>query len=151
MVADVTSFRWRSVSSLLSAGVCCATEGTKAFALGLEGELATGEELNRLMLDGCRVFHDIPLSIRQHRPRSCQSQRRLFNQHEVTGQDRQESGESEIIVDHQRNIIRFPDRDVTIPMGQLEGESQVAVGAFDEIRRRVRSKSSRCLHCPAGS
>ena len=28
--------------------------------LGLEGELATGEELNQLMLDGCRVFHDIP-------------------------------------------------------------------------------------------
>ncbi|MAT13990.1 MAG: hypothetical protein CMJ46_01820 [Planctomyces sp.] len=27
--------------------------------LGMEGELATGEELNLLMLEGCRVFHDI--------------------------------------------------------------------------------------------
>lgn len=33
----------------------------KNFVLGLEGELATGEELNKLMLDGCRVFHDVPI------------------------------------------------------------------------------------------
>jgi len=31
-----------------------------AFLLGLSGELAVGEELNKLMLDGCRVFHDFP-------------------------------------------------------------------------------------------
>ena len=28
--------------------------------LGLSGERAVGEELNRLMLTGCRVFHDVP-------------------------------------------------------------------------------------------
>lgn len=28
--------------------------------LGLDAELATGEELNQLMLRGCRVFHDVP-------------------------------------------------------------------------------------------
>jgi hypothetical protein len=28
--------------------------------LGLAGEMATGEELNRLMLDGYRVYHDFP-------------------------------------------------------------------------------------------
>ncbi len=28
--------------------------------LGLSGELAVGEELNKLMLDGCYVFHDFP-------------------------------------------------------------------------------------------
>ena len=28
--------------------------------LGLDGEVAVGEELNRLMLKGCYVFHDIP-------------------------------------------------------------------------------------------
>ena len=32
----------------------------KSYALGLDGELATAEELNQLMRDGCRVFHDIP-------------------------------------------------------------------------------------------
>jgi hypothetical protein len=30
--------------------------------LGYRGERAVGEELNRLMLDGCHVFHDVPLS-----------------------------------------------------------------------------------------
>jgi len=30
--------------------------------MGLDGELAVGEELNQLMLAGCRVFHDVPFS-----------------------------------------------------------------------------------------
>jgi hypothetical protein len=30
------------------------------YRLGLSGELAVGEELNQLMLDRCRVFHDFP-------------------------------------------------------------------------------------------
>ncbi len=30
------------------------------YAQGLHGERAVGEELNRLMLEGCRVFHDLP-------------------------------------------------------------------------------------------
>jgi len=32
----------------------------KDLRLGLAGEMATGEELNRLMLDGYRVYHDFP-------------------------------------------------------------------------------------------
>jgi len=31
------------------------------YSLGFAGERAVGEELNRLMLDGCQVFHDLPL------------------------------------------------------------------------------------------
>lgn len=34
-------------------------ERTK-YRLGLSGELAVGEELNKLMLEGCRVYHDFP-------------------------------------------------------------------------------------------
>lgn len=30
------------------------------YRLGLSGELAVGEELNKLMLEGCRVYHDFP-------------------------------------------------------------------------------------------
>ncbi len=30
------------------------------YRLGLSGERAVGEELNQLMLTGCRVFHDVP-------------------------------------------------------------------------------------------
>lgn len=32
------------------------------YRLGFAGERATGEELNQLMRDGCRVFHDIPMA-----------------------------------------------------------------------------------------
>lgn len=31
------------------------------YRLGFHGERATGEELNQLMLQGCRVFHDVPM------------------------------------------------------------------------------------------
>ena len=31
------------------------------FRLGFAGERAVAEELNQLMLDGCRVFHDVPM------------------------------------------------------------------------------------------
>jgi Nuclease-related domain len=30
------------------------------YMLGFSGERAVGEELNKLMLDGCRIFHDLP-------------------------------------------------------------------------------------------
>jgi hypothetical protein len=33
----------------------------RRYALGLRGERAVGEELNQLMLDNCRVFHDCPV------------------------------------------------------------------------------------------
>jgi hypothetical protein len=36
----------------------------KNSALGFDGERAVGEELNRLMLDGCLVFHDLSLENR---------------------------------------------------------------------------------------
>jgi hypothetical protein len=32
------------------------------YRLGFAGERAVGEELNQLMLDGCRVFHDVPMA-----------------------------------------------------------------------------------------
>jgi len=32
----------------------------QSYRLGLECEMATGQELNQLMLNGCRVYHDFP-------------------------------------------------------------------------------------------
>jgi hypothetical protein len=34
----------------------------RRWQLGFRGERAVGEYLNRLMLDGCRIFHDFPLN-----------------------------------------------------------------------------------------
>ncbi|MBI1178063.1 hypothetical protein GC207_11575 [bacterium] len=36
----------------------------RAYSLGFEGERAVGEELNRLMLDGCHVVHDLQMERR---------------------------------------------------------------------------------------
>lgn len=36
------------------------TNTARDYRLGLSGELAVGEELNKLMLSGCRVYHDFP-------------------------------------------------------------------------------------------
>ena len=33
----------------------------RSFRLGFNGERAVAEELNRLMLGGCRIFHDVPM------------------------------------------------------------------------------------------
>ena len=46
--------------------VICALPGiwvvhlSRNYGLSLRGEQAVGEELNQLMIDGCRVFHDYP-------------------------------------------------------------------------------------------
>lgn len=32
----------------------------RSYQLGYEGEIAVGQELNQLMLDGYRVYHDFP-------------------------------------------------------------------------------------------
>jgi len=41
-------------------GLYIRVQQRRNYRLGLSGELAVGEELNKLMLDGCRVFHDFP-------------------------------------------------------------------------------------------
>ena len=38
----------------------CLLDQRRKYRLGLSGERAVGEELNLLMLAGCRVFHDVP-------------------------------------------------------------------------------------------
>ncbi len=50
---------------LVGLGVVCRRIGQLAekrrrYRLGLSGERAVGEELNQLMLVGCRVYHDVP-------------------------------------------------------------------------------------------
>jgi hypothetical protein len=48
--------------SLMALGLARRRKWHERLRLGYRGERAVGEELNRLMLDGCRVFHDVPLS-----------------------------------------------------------------------------------------
>jgi Nuclease-related domain len=48
--------------ALMALGLVRRRKWHQRLRLGYRGERAVGEELNRLMLDGCRVFHDVPLS-----------------------------------------------------------------------------------------
>jgi hypothetical protein len=48
--------------SILALEIARLRKRRDQWRLGYRGERAVGEELNHLMLDGCRVFHDYPLS-----------------------------------------------------------------------------------------
>jgi hypothetical protein len=49
-----------AVTVLLARKAIKALERYRNDALGFRGERAVGEELNKLMLDGCLVYHDVP-------------------------------------------------------------------------------------------
>lgn len=55
-VLSVAGFIW------LTARLISLVKARRCWDLGFRGERAVGEYLNRLMLDGCQVFHDFPLS-----------------------------------------------------------------------------------------
>jgi hypothetical protein len=48
--------------SILAFGLARLRKRRNEWRLGYQGEQAVGEQLNQLMLDGCHVFHDYPLS-----------------------------------------------------------------------------------------
>ncbi|WP_232104946.1 nuclease-related domain-containing protein [Gimesia chilikensis] len=95
----------------------------KKYALGLQGEMFTGEELNQLMLDGCRVFHDLqfPYGNIDHVVVSPSGVYSINTK--MRGKPKQGEGRAELIVDYQNNVLRFPDYEHPIPQNQLEAES----------------------------
>ncbi|HWB12281.1 MAG TPA: nuclease-related domain-containing protein [Pirellulales bacterium] len=95
----------------------------KRFALGLEGELATGEELNQLMLDGCRVFHDIPTPY-GNIDHVVISQSGLFSVNsKLLGKPKGRETKAEAVVDQQAGVVRFPDREYRIPVEKLKSDA----------------------------
>lgn len=92
----------------------------RSFVLGLEGELATGEELNQLMLDGCRVFHDIPFPYGNIDHVVVSPSGVYTVSTKMRGKPAE--GDSELVVDHDRNLLRFPDGAYPIPTRQSETE-----------------------------
>lgn len=110
--------------TLVARKLWVSLEERKIAILGLEGELATGEELNQLMLDGCRVFHDIPIRW-GNIDHVVVSQSGVYSVNtKLLGKPKQGDGKAEIIVDHDQNVIRFPDRPVRIPNDKLEMEAK---------------------------
>ena len=96
----------------------------RQFKLGLEGELATGQELDQLMLDGCRVFHDIPFPY-GNIDHVVVSRSGVFTVNtKMRGKPKEGEGKAEIVVDYENNEIRFPDFKWRIPNKQLETEAR---------------------------
>lgn len=96
----------------------------RQFKLGLEGELATGQELDQLMLEGCRVFHDIPFPY-GNIDHVVVSRSGVFTVNtKMRGKPKEGEGKAEIVVDYENDEIRFPDFNWRIPSKQLEAESR---------------------------
>lgn len=92
--------------------------------LGLEGELMVAEELNLLMLEGCRVFHDIPIQY-GNVDHVVVSQSGVYSVNtKMLGKLKTHDGKQEVTIDHSRNIIQFPDRVYSIPVSRLTTEAE---------------------------
>ena len=91
--------------------------------LGMEGEIATGQELNQLMLHGCRVFHDLP-SEYGNIDHIVVSQSGVFSVETKTLSKENESGSHKATIDFTKNMVQFSDRKWRLPIDQLETNSR---------------------------
>lgn len=103
----------------LSKRIDAKKEKIRRFTLGMEGEVATGEELNQLMLSGCHVFHDIPFEY-GNIDHVVVSRSGVFSVETKALSKENESGSHKAIIDFTKNIIRFSDRNWLLPLDQLE-------------------------------
>jgi hypothetical protein len=124
---------FRGISSILITMAFAAVIGVQLFrllerkktlVLGLQGELATGEELNQLLLDGCRVFHDIEI-LWGNIDHVVVSQSGVFAvETKMLGKPKEGIGTADAVVDHHTNLIQFPDRTYRIPYEQLDSQAK---------------------------
>ena len=117
------------VGALVVAGVVFGRKITKSLnqrrslVLGMEGELATGQELDQLMLDGCRVFHDIKARhgnidhVVVSRSGVFCVETKMISKFK-TGDDK-----AEVVVDHDQNVLRFANFEREIPSKQIESQT----------------------------
>jgi hypothetical protein len=87
---------------------------------GLDGERAVAEELNRLMLDGARVFHDVPFTYGNIDHVVVTVSGVYAVETKMYGKLKAGETQAEVIVDHEQGRLRFPDRSVSIPEKQVE-------------------------------
>lgn len=124
---------WRIVVTILAGLAILFFAGRKMTRLlderrnalqGQEGEMFTGAELNQLMQHGYRVFHDLefPYGNIDHvvvGPGGVFSINTKAYSKPTAGQNKAKAQ-----VDHVRNRIQLPDRDVELPLAQLQCEAK---------------------------
>lgn len=94
------------------------------YVLGLDGELAVGEELNQLMFDGCRVFHDVPIQY-GNIDHVVVSPSGVYSVNtKMRGKPTAMIGAAEVVIDHERNLMAFPDGAFPIPTQKLQIEAK---------------------------
>ena len=93
-------------------------------SLGFQGEMFTGEELNQLMLYGCRVFHDIQIDYGNIDHIVVSASGVYSINTKMRSKAKEGKGKAEVIVDHQNNVLRFSDRTEAIDTDQLETEGR---------------------------
>lgn len=92
--------------------------------LGLEGELAVAEELNQLMLDGCRVFHDVPIKY-GNVDHVVISRSGVYSVNtKMRGKRAGQKSAAEVRIDHEKNLMTFPDGAFPIPTEKLQMEAR---------------------------
>lgn len=99
-------------------------DARRKLLLGMEGELAVGEELNQLMLEGCRVFHDVPTDYGNidHVVISLSGVYAVNTK--MVSKNVDQNGGVDVVADHSRNVIRFPGFEYQIDTDAFETESR---------------------------
>jgi hypothetical protein len=91
---------------------------------GLDGELATAEELNRLMLEGYRIFHDLPFPYGNIDHVVIGPPGVFAIDTKVRGKPLAGSDRALAVVDYGRQILTFPDSEFPLPVAQLNAETR---------------------------
>jgi len=94
------------------------------YKLGLEGELASAEELNQLMLEGCRVFHDIPMQYGNIDHVVVCSTGVFSINTKALSKPKQGADRAKVIVDYQSHTLKSTGRNRPISVKQLQTESK---------------------------
>ncbi len=112
-----------TVTAWLLRRIYAIKEKIRRKTLGMEGEIATGEELNQLMLVGCRVFHDIPFEY-GNIDHIVVGRSGVFSVETKALSKTNESGSHKATVDFTKNIVRFSNWNWLIPLDQLKTNSR---------------------------
>lgn len=109
---------------------------------GLRGEMATGEELNLLMLDGYRVFHDVPIDYGNVDhvvvgPGGVYAVETKHIRRKIGSEDK-----ARLTVDFDRKVIELPRGAVPIPETQLATQrSELSSFLSRAVGDRVEAES----------
>lgn len=91
--------------------------------LGLDGEVAVAQELDQLMLDGCRVFHDVPYRY-GNIDHVVVSRSGVYTINTKMRGKPDALKNADVTVDYTAGMLRFPDADFPIPISGPETEAR---------------------------